>query len=998
MLSSALSTDDAWVDVIRPWFERATARAQAGDKGCVVVIPSRRLAVALKNRALKEGMSLLGVHFWLPGELREMLVSALGLNGEVPERDALKLLTAAVAEEAAINATNESARQVAEAIGRSPNAFLRAYDQLDQGGWDPLEHLPEILRDLAETFADRVEQAGFQRLSRTDRELKRIAGSAPPVLSQLLVVGFDGAHWPFFPLLTGAIRSSSNGAVVFTEPRDEARTVDSLWIGSWEEEFAAVSHVSSGDRPRPMSDVLRLPDSKAEIERRSEVPAACIDFLVSETATELAKVIVARVLQALAECESPHIAVVFPRASALSRLVSLRLAEVSVQHNDALGHPLADASEDAAWTAWLRLQDDRRAAPFQRFIEECQTVPQLSILGSSVVARRVHKELGELLVDDLRVLAESMSGRTWDRLALSIADGLRELVWLPERAEITEMYALTLRAFAQLKWQARSIDLRRAVAGWIGRMLGSISRVFWLQWLAEVLAFSERQRERDGRHPYARVQLLALGDAAPLEWSHVILGGLDEGAWPLASDDEGWLSEPEIVSLNRRARTLNVEAVEQGRHGEGHDAVRPGYTWCLTSGDVRAVLQRQFFNLMENASIGVSATATMRSPDEPERNSPPGEFFARLYFCARGRAISPAIMEALREETDQWHASGGLWPQAIVDVSEVKETRHAWNARRKESRPFGEYEFALKTAPSPPISLAATKWESALTSPAQVFLDVLLNVSPPEEADPDLTARAIGIWAHRWLAKMGGASRGEGFRQLPGCANLEKIVRNSAAADRDAVEKLLQRCGRAVPDWWSAIWEDALATAIALSRKIPTGAEWTHCATEFRLGAMSVTFPNGGELRLSGQIDLLLAPGISTTTRLPQGVVWIVDYKTSDPKPLSADKMAMGDGLQLGLYGLAARKLGATSVQMSRIGRSLDLASPQLRGEDLNGLDSLWQALIAMQETGRFGMRGVLRSPYGARVTYPLATLGIDESILESKWELSHSKANGGDE
>jgi len=142
----------------------------------------------------------------------------------------------------------------------------------------------------------------------------------------------------------------------------------------------------------------------------------------------------------------------------------------------------------------------------------------------------------------------------------------------------------------------------------------------------------------------------------------------------------------------------------------------------------------------------------------------------------------------------------------------------------------------------------------------------------------------------------------------------------------------------------------------------------------------------------------LLAQGISTTTRLPSGVVWIVDYKTSDPRPLSAEKVAMGDGLQLGLYGLAARALGATTVHMSRIGRSLDLNAPQLRGEDLNGLDSLWQMLIAMQETGRFGMRGVLRSQYGTPVTYPLATLGIDESILETKWELSHSKANGGDE
>jgi hypothetical protein len=948
--------------------------------------------VALKNRALDEGISLLGVRFLLPSELREELA------GEVASREALRLMIAAIAEEVETNSANLTERQVAGAIARAPDAFLHAYDQLDQAGWDPLEHLPQMLRGIGKAFADRITQTGLRRLARVDRELKAAASSASPSLSQLLVIGFDGAHWPLFPLLTAAAQCAQKTDVVFTEPRDEARTVDSLWIGTWEQEFAATSPVAGEDRPRPMADVLRLPESKTDIERRIEQPAGCIDFLVGETAADLAKIIATRVLQDLTSCESPRIAIVFPRASALSRLVSLRLAEAGVLHNDALGHPLADATDDPAWTAWLRLQDDRRVGPFQKFIEECRTIPQISILGSSAVSRRLHKELGDLLIDDLHVLAGSMSERTREPLATSISAGLRELTWLPERAAISEMYSLTLRAFAQLGWQTKAIDLRRAVAGWIGRVPGSISRIFWLQWIADVLAFAERQRVLAGRHPYARVHIISFADAAPLEWSHIILGGLNEGAWPLAPDDDGWLSEPEIVALNTRARALNIRAPEQGRHGEGHDVIRAGHTWCLTASDARAILQRQFFNLMENVSISVSATATLRSPDQPERISPPGEFFARLYFCARGRAVSPAIMSALRTEAARWLDAGKCWSRVAVDVDEVKETRNAWNARRKDDRPFGEYEFALKTAPTEPVSLAATKWERALTSPAHVFLDVFLNISAPEESDPDLTARAIGTWAHRWLAKIAGASRDGIFRPLPASAESEKIVRASASADRRTVEDLLAKCGRPVPDWWIAIWEDALATAIALVRKIPAGAGWTHCATEFRLGAMAVAFPGGAELRLSGQIDLLLAQGDATTTRLPQGLVWIVDYKTSDPKALNVAKFVDGNGLQLGLYGLAARILGAKTVHMSRLGRSLDLNSAQVTGEDLDGLESLWQALVAMQESGRFGMLGAIRSPYGVRVTYPLATLGIDEALLDSKWALTHSKLNGGDE
>jgi hypothetical protein len=227
---------------------------------------------------------------------------------------------------------------------------------------------------------------------------------------------------------------------------------------------------------------------------------------------------------------------------------------------------------------------------------------------------------------------------------------------------------------------------------------------------------------------------------------------------------------------------------------------------------------------------------------------------------------------------------------------------------------------------------------------------------------------------------------------------LENIVRAGATADRESTEKLLARCGRTVPDWWQAIWEDALATAVALGRKIPADNEWTHCATEFRLGAMSVTFPNGTVLRLSGQIDLILAQSLGTTTRVPEGLVWIIDYKTSDPKALKPEKLADGDGLQLGLYGLAARALGARVVHMSRIGRSLDLDAAQITGQHLDALGSLWQALIDMQESGRFGMLGPVRSPYGVRPKYPLATLGVDETLLESKWALTHTRLNGGAE
>jgi len=43
-----------------------------------------------------------------------------------------------------------------------------------------------------------------------------------------------------------------------------------------------------------------------------------------------------------------------------------------------------------------------------------------------------------------------------------------------------------------------------------------------------------------------------------------------------------------------------------------------------------------------------------------------------------------------------------------------------------------------------------------------------------------------------------------------------------------------------------------------------------------------------------------------------------------------------------------------------------------------------------MQRTGVFGMKGEIRPAFGYSAPYPLATLQIDNDILEDKWELTH--------
>ena len=122
--------------------------------------------------------------------------------------------------------------------------------------------------------------------------------------------------------------------------------------------------------------------------------------------------------------------------------------------------------------------------------------------------------------------------------------------------------------------------------------------------------------------------------------------------------------------------------------------------------------------------------------------------------------------------------------------------------------------------------------------------------------------------------------------------------------------------------------------------------------------------------------------------------IWIVDYKTNSAKELKNsdlhDKLVKGDTLQLGLYSLAMRELGAAEVDASILSLAVKNVGPQLSVTALAEHTNVFADLAEMQRTGVFGMKGEVRPSFGYGTPYPLATLPIDEEILEDKWALSH--------
>src|SRR5262249_28315597 len=523
------------------------------------------------------------------------------------------------------------------------------------------------------------------------------------------------------------------------------------------------------------------------------------------------------------------------------------------------------------------------------------------------------------------------------------------------------------------------------VDGWSQRLDVKFSRALFLRWLEETAATSDAERSAAGDHPYARLQLLTVARAQNQEWSHLILAGWNEGAWPPPAGAEFARAE-EIHAFNQSVQQLNRRAARQGSQGEGHTTVSENHSLYLGPTEQRAIALRQFDALLESASEGVTLAASLVQEDAPERFWNPSECLTELYLKTKGGPLTQATLKNLQRAT-------ALLPKPSA-ATDVQQTLIAFDARRNSSQSAGEYDFALRSngAYHPVPTLSVTEIERMVSSPAIVWMKRFLVVEAPEETANPWTA-TTGRWVHHWLANIIEGRDGKIFAAFPSLTTIDERICVTADAQCAAVRRLCGLLGKVLPDWWTSGWLNARYLARHLGAKIGSANGWNWMATELPVSRGSaVKIADGVELQLRGQISLGLAEDEASSFAGQR--IWIVDYKTGSTKELKAsdlhDSLVKGITLQLGLYGLAMRDLGATEVSVSIISLTVKKVAPQLAVADLAPHTDVFADLAQMQHTGIFGMKGEIRPAFGYSARYPLATLPIDNDILEDKWAATH--------
>ena len=993
----------AWETILLPWFQAAGLGSWQQQQPTLVAVPFRSHAYAMKGLLLDRGVSLLGIRFVYPAQLRELLATRTRMH--LALREHLRLLLSIAAEECMKLPEDPALREkrilqadflAAKSVRRAPDHLLRTIDQLGAAGWDfSAVELP-ALRKIAARFHEQLAGCGFELIHTADRRALDQAGASPPLFANILVSGFDGAHWPLWPLLQAAVASAKEATVLLDDPRDEARDLDEAWVGTWEEAFGEAKPISVS--------VNRSADSlfSEEEMRGSSAGLANHSFLVGADTTEQAEAVAQQCLHFLADPDCVCVGIVFSGPGALPRLVANALARLEIPHHDGLAHFAPGTFEAADWRAWLQLQESPRIDSLLLFVNALSQDGELFPgLSPHAFERTLRSAYAEVLIDDLDVLQRfcaQESGGT----KKTVAAALQSIPFLPASARFSQFLGVTKTAFDQLGWKQRWTEISRHLGDWVDKLDAEFSRGLYLRWLGEIASTFTPAREPVGDHPYARVQLLTVSQAGCQEWSHLIFAGWNEGSWPPPETGE-FARQDEIDAFNQSIQKLNRRVARQGRQGEGHTAIQENHTLYLGPAEQRQIALRQFETLLESTTQEVAFTASLVNEDAPERLWNPSELFTRHYQKAQNSPLTQKAINQLQARTRKWLDETLATKKRDVPISQkIEPTRIAYDARRDPAVRSGEYDFAFRSKPPVIPTLSVSEFEQLISAPALVWLKKYLGVKAAEE-NGNVWNTSSGKWVHDWLAAIALGTK-RAFTRLPEPVEIERRICAAAEAKRSEVARLCQDAGKPVPDWWTGGWRNALFLARALADKLATVTDWPWIATEWTIEEdFAVAGAEKRALSLRGRIDLLLARTQPPAGSLATEDLWIIDYKTGAKKALASarmdadgrrpglkNKLLDGSALQLGLYALAARALGAREIDVSLLSPLVRPLQPQISGADFSSETEIFAALAEIQQTGVFGMHGPLRSAFRFTADYPLATLAIDPDILEQRWELTH--------
>jgi RecB family exonuclease len=971
MSSIALFTEDSPQDlreaVLFPWLEAHPVLPDPKAGKCVVVAPDVVRLAALKRAWLERlGKPLLGLAFWTPGELRRHLLEKLLPDLRSATAEDLALLTRLAAGE-----TGED--DPLGVVSREPRGFLQAWDALAAARGErellaqPWRELPTALERLLESH----------RLANVRAIDWRLADLPPaqrhPSIARLLLDGFSAVHAPIFPLLLAALRQSAEATMTFPLPR--ARAVEQLWLSSFEARSGTIAEPALGANPSLVPPPYAPWAEAAEV---GSVVAAPPENLAFHLFTERRFEVVAladRAESIVRETPDAVIGLVVPNQSLLVRALAAELVKRGLPVHDSFGYfPVTEATEEV-FAGWIEWQSVGQLPEAQKFLGALERAGLLEPEAGERIERAWEEARERTGSDDLTVLTAFLRGDGHLKGASEAVDWSSRWPRLDQRATIPHFLEISREAFLAWKGGVRFDEAAERWRETWGRDTTLVDRATFLEWLFGSLRVPGRARHAAARDAFAPIQLISYEMIRSAAWSHLLLGGLNEGLVPTPAQESAFLV-PEAAQIHLRA------VRRPGPHGEGDECLAEGRGFLFDEQARRSVQTGIFFDAIGETSARVECFAT-HAPEGADRSATVlSEWFLRLHRAAYGpEQPLPAVRGALRASSTSSAPPPRGWP-------EIEETRRAAEARSDPETPFDGHSFGFFEVPVEPLELGARDWEDLLSRPAAVWLKAMARVRPRRDFEQPLKAAlTIGLGTHRLLSLPRSNENGpwhalETLRQeWPG------RITAMAHAWRRAVEEAYAMASSAPPPLWREMWGKILGFAQELAEGA-LAAEfegWLSSEHSLPKGAR-LTLADGGELRLRGRVDALFVDTLESPHR-----ALVVDYKTGSDKPLTVKRLQKGDSLQLLLYGGALADLWRVACGLALL-KPGDSASVQCSIEPGEDPSALLPGLAAVGRHGVFGFAGAVRSEYAFVGDYPITFFPPSADVVEQKWERTHGE------
>jgi hypothetical protein len=927
--------DAAWRVLVRPWLQ-----ASAALRRDYVIVPTRGQAHALKLRCVREGVALLGVEFLTPGLARRKWQALEPATRPALDRELLLFNLRALIEEKLVPlAPEDAAWGVWKSLQSDPERALDDFEQLTYAGFTAADFALAPLREIFGELAGRIRALGYDLAP-----AREVAATAAPVSAalggRLLLHGFTAEQGPEFFVLGALARRCEALTVILPEPDFGGGSLPSEhWIQQWEQCLGVEPSLLDEPEAEGCQPVAELwTGGTGDVKRAKLVVGHTREDEMGLVADEVAGLLAAG---------GENIAVVFPRADAAHLRLARLLEERGLPFNDLLetaGPPPVDGQMQRALLRFYergsRLEEMLELWPLLRALN-LTTQP---LAGARDVCERVFEETqSHALAANLTRIA---GGERVEWKEVARVAGLLLPAWPGEltMADALQRFAAVCGGFklaAPESWPALAAYAARDTRPRPARVVFAT--------LAGSVPEKSPVADAPGRGLFAPVTLTTRRRAAALAWSHVILVEGNAGVWPARADSTCWLTDERRTELNTR----------------GAPSPR------LLTGEDRFALEKQgLADLARNTRGRVIFSAALFDEEEPELKLAPNSWVERVVVALGLAGNEGGLESAFARLARKWV------PGRIPDAPGLDDWSAVWRRRRDASAPFDDFFLSAPPETAKTPRLAARMLERGVQDPAELWFEAVLKVRSVDWR-PMTRARKklLGQMAHRMLAA---AMRG---RPVEGVFTERQAPAPARAALAVALAGLRDQWPR--DRYWDSFLAELGEISAVLLEKVQRIADGAFAAVEVRLpeGATVPLGATGERLGLAGRMDLALLD----RPEWSGAQVDIVDFKTGVEGKLTAQRMAGGASLQLGLYLAAVQSLGAAGGRVWMVKPDAAKAA----GVEMSELPGALAPLVRIAQhfaSGRFGALTPDRTEFSQGFEWPLACAPIRQAVLQAKF------------